>query len=413
MLWHAMPPEANTALLMAGAGPAPMLQAAVGWEALGAALETQAAELATQLVSLKAAWTGAGSERAIAAAAPMVTWLQNAALQAQKRGMQAAAQAAAYAQALGTTPSLPEIATNHINHAVLTATNFFGINMMPIGLNETDYFVRMWTQAGTAMDVYQAETIANTTFEPLPPVKPILQPTVGETVEAGALGRLSLSEVVSDASPGIRRLLSEAEDEITPTPDIGTGPLDQIMQFLGGMGQMSQPMQQLMQPLQQMMSMAGQGGGLGNTASIGDSVAGGAKGLGGLGTGELGQMGLLGAPPLSNHPLAGGSGPSMGLGMMHAESLPGAGGSAARTAMMSGLIDKPGQAIAPAGAGGAGAGSSAMGGAAPMGAMGAGAQSGAGAGARAGLVAAAPFAADQDQDHDEAAHEDLDDQDDW
>lgn len=28
MLWHAMPPELNTARLMAGAGPAPMLAAA-------------------------------------------------------------------------------------------------------------------------------------------------------------------------------------------------------------------------------------------------------------------------------------------------------------------------------------------------------------------------------------------------
>ena len=66
MLWHAMPPELNTARLMAGAGPAPMLQAAAGWEALGSALETQATELATNLVSLKASWTGISSERAVA-----------------------------------------------------------------------------------------------------------------------------------------------------------------------------------------------------------------------------------------------------------------------------------------------------------------------------------------------------------
>ena len=54
MLWHAMPPELNTARLMAGAGPAPMLQAAAGWEAMAAALETQATELATSLIALKA-----------------------------------------------------------------------------------------------------------------------------------------------------------------------------------------------------------------------------------------------------------------------------------------------------------------------------------------------------------------------
>ena len=35
MFWHGMPPEINTARLMMGAGAAPMLQAAAGWEALG------------------------------------------------------------------------------------------------------------------------------------------------------------------------------------------------------------------------------------------------------------------------------------------------------------------------------------------------------------------------------------------
>ena len=42
MFWHGMPPELNTARLMAGAGAAPMLQAAAGWEALAIFLETQA-----------------------------------------------------------------------------------------------------------------------------------------------------------------------------------------------------------------------------------------------------------------------------------------------------------------------------------------------------------------------------------
>jgi PPE-repeat protein len=31
MLWHAMPPEANAAMLIAGAGPALMLEAAAAW----------------------------------------------------------------------------------------------------------------------------------------------------------------------------------------------------------------------------------------------------------------------------------------------------------------------------------------------------------------------------------------------
>jgi PPE-repeat protein len=406
VFWHAMPPELTTAQLMAGAGPAPMLQAAAGWEALGTALEAQAVELAAALASLKAVWTGVSSERAIAAATPMVVWLHMAAEQAQERAMRAMAQAAAYTQALATTPSLPEIATNHITHGVLTATNFLGINMVPIGFNETDYFVRMWNQAAVAMDIYQAETLANTAFEPLAPVKPIMQPGVGE-VAAEAMG--GLSSVASVGAPRRLRLLSSGEDGAeedipVPVPDVAVPPVDQISQYLGQMGQLSGPMQQLMQPLQQMMSMAGQGGGLGGPGNGlgGDGLG---KGLGGLGDHKPGgQLGLLGASPLSNHPLLGGSGPSKGLGLMHSEALPGAGGTSSRTSMMSQLVDKP--AAQPAAAAGAGAGSSAAGGAAPMSAMGQGASSG--AGSRPGLAAPATLAAEHEADHafDEAGHDD-------
>jgi hypothetical protein len=84
-----------------------------------------------------------------------------------------------------------------------------------------------------------------------------------------------------------------------------------------GMQMVSQPMQQLTQPLQQVTSMFGQ---LGSAGS------------------DKAQMGLIGASPLSNHPLAGGSGASTGAGLVRAASLPGAGGTGARTPLMANLI---------------------------------------------------------------------------
>ncbi|CAM4455014.1 putative PPE family immunogenic protein PPE68 [Mycobacterium basiliense] len=368
MLWHAMPPELNTARLMAGAGPAPMLACAAGWEALAAALDAQAIELTARLNSLGEAWTGGGSEKAIANALPMVTWLQTASMQAKTRGLRAAAQAAAYTQAMATTPSLPEIFANHITHAVLTATNFFGINTVPIAFTEMDYFVRMWNQAALAMDVYQAETMANTLFEKLEPMTSILDP--------------SASQGMTSSTPFL-----DMASQVTgvPASDL-QATASQVVEASG-------PMQQLTQPAQQMTSMFSQAGSSGSSGGLGDD--------------EGVQMGLLGASPLSNHPLAGGSGASMGAGLLRGEALPGAGGTLTRTPLMGELLEKPvaGPSVQPAAA----AGSSAAGGAAPVGAGGMGAGAGGGGSTRPGLATPATLT----QERDEGDEEDWDDEDDW
>ncbi|MBS4728055.1 PPE family protein [Mycobacterium sp. SM1] len=446
MLWHAMPPELNTARLMAGAGAGPMLQAAEGWQALALALETQAAELASSLGALSGAWTGMGSERAVSATMPMVAWLQTVAMQAQKRAMQAAAQAAAYTTAMATTPPLEEIEQNHITHAVLEATNFLGINTVPIGINEADYFIRMWNQAAGAMDAYQAETVLNTLFEPIAPMTPIVIPGVGEAALGASLGRIAASapgavardavfahvtgqataesaglqggrgaDLVDQAATDAEGPASQAagqaqtaasQQEQQQAPQQATQQATQMMSQLGSqvaqipqqlgqipqqMGQMGSPMQQLTQPLQQVTSLFSQMGGHGG------------QGMQGA------QMGLIGASPLSNHPLAGGSGASAGAGLMRAAALPGAGGSAPRTPLLAKLVDRVEHPVTPAAvAPAAAAGSSTTGGVAPVGAgsggmgpMGMMGHAPTTGGSKAGLVAPAPLAQDLGDDEDD------------
>lgn len=432
MFYGALPPEVNTGRLMAGAGEAPMFQAAAGWEMLAISLETQAEELAASLVALQGSWQGAGSQQAINASTPMVQWLRTAALQAQKRAMQAIAQASAYTAALVTTPPLPEIEMNHVTNAVLNATNFLGVNTAPIGANEFDYFVRMWNQAAGAMEGYQAETSLNTVFEPIMPPKPIVMPGVGEMGAATAIAQnaaLMGGAIVRDATfayvtaqgtvdsvnmvagnlagqgafaaeraQGASENAQSAGQQAASQqdkPQQGMQMMTQVASQVGStvaqlpqqLGQMvTQPLQQMTQPIQQITQMFSQMGS-------------------GFGT-DKAQIGLIGASPMSNHPLAGGSGAGTGAGLVRAASLPGMGGSAPSTPIMSSLVGSPESSAASAKAGaagaapgGGGAGPAPVGGGGPMG--GAGQHGKNGSTSRPGMKAPTPLPADDDEDDDD------------
>jgi PPE-repeat protein len=421
-----MPPEINTSRLMAGAGPAPMLQAAAGWEALAIALETQADELTGSLSALASLWNGTASERAVSATMPMVTWLRVLSLQAHKRSLQAGAQATSYSTAMATTPQLAEIELNHITHAVLEATNFLEINRLPITLNELDY-IRMWELAASVMDIYQAETMLNATFEPITPAKPIVLPGVGAAVMGTGLGAAAAMAPAAAARNAVFAQVSgqgkaeefalnagrtaqlgneaanQTRSEATQTRGLGSGQ-DQMLQqgvqmatqlgsTLGQLPQqmmqgVTQPFQQLTQPLQQVSAMFGQLG------------MGGDKGA---------QVGLIGAAPFSNHPAIGGTGAATGAGLVRAASLPGAGGTSARTPLMSNLVGTPIEAtVSPVSvAAGAAAGATAAGLApvgsgagagGPMGMLGHGKGSG---GSKAGLTAPAPLPHDLSEDEED------------
>jgi PPE-repeat protein len=424
MFYQALPPEINTGRLMAGAGPTPMFQAAAAWETLAVSLETQAEELAASLASLSGSWQGQASEQAVAATTPMVVWLRTTALQAQKRAMQAVAQANSYILAMAVTPPLPEIEMNHVTNAVLNATNFLGVNAVPIAINEADY-IRMWEQAAAVMYGYQAETTANTIFEPIPPMQPIVVPGVGEATLGAVTGQmaaalpgaalreaafahttiqatlesagLSVGRGAAFANQGEQRAQGAAQKadkaQGQQTQQLLQQGVQQGMQIASQLGQtliqapqqmtqgLTQSAQTLTQPLQQVSSIFGQ-----------------------MGSGGR-QFGLIGASPFSNHPAIGGSGAATGAGLVRAASLPGAGGTLARTPLMSSLVGAPTAATpSPAGAaaGGAGAGlapvGAGTGGGGPMHGHGQREKSG---GKREALATPSPLAHGFDEDDDD------------
>lgn len=181
------PPEVITGRLMSGAGAAPMTAASAEFTAAATAYEVSIDRLTAMLAYLSASWQGPAAQAMQATVVRFI--VVNRLLQAQiiTSGARTAAQAAAFTEAYTTMAQMAEIVENRVTTAVLHATNFLGMNTIPIGIKEGQY-LEMWMRDVAVQTNYLAQTVANTTFEPFAKLPPLSTTTSFPMVVNQAIG---------------------------------------------------------------------------------------------------------------------------------------------------------------------------------------------------------------------------------
>jgi hypothetical protein len=266
----------------------------------------------SQLQALAAQWTGAGSVAASGEATSIIAGHEANAAHAAAIALKLQTMEASVAKTKALANATAEEVQSECM-AILAASSLVGNadaliqSRIKLGLSQNIAYV---TEGATEM--------ANGLGVPPSMPSPGAPPGTAQAGQAAGKGSEQAMQMMMQMGQMAMQLPQQLMQQVTQAPQ--------------------QLMQQVTQPLQQLTSMFGGKGGSG---------------------GGLGKVSPFNA--FSNHPMAGGSGPSGGGGLVKAASLPGALGSPAQTALMSNLVGTSDVAVRPAGAG-----SGAVGGVAPV-----------------------------------------------
>ncbi len=195
MSFAVLPPEINSLRIFAGAGSAPMLEAAVAWDGLSAELGTAAESFASVTSGLTGqAWQGAAAKAMAAVAAPYSSWLSAAAARAAGAAGQAKMVASAFEAARSAMVHPLAVAANRNVFVQLVTSNLFGQNAPAIAATEGTY-EEMWAADVAAMVGYHGG--ASAAASGLPSWQQALSalPGIGQAAAAPAAALFNLPTV--------------------------------------------------------------------------------------------------------------------------------------------------------------------------------------------------------------------------
>ncbi len=220
-----VPPEINSGRLYAGPGSAPMMAAASAWRGLAGELTSALSSYEAVISELAGEeWMGPASASMSTAAKPYLSWMADAAANADQAASQATAAAAAFEAAHAATPHPAAIAANRAEHALLVATNVLGQNTAAILANEAVY-LEMWAQAAGVMYGYAGSSATATQVTPFTEPRQTTNPA-GISNQAAAVSQGSgtavgnvaqTAQLISSLPSAVQGLSSPAAAAVSTT----------------------------------------------------------------------------------------------------------------------------------------------------------------------------------------------------
>jgi PPE-repeat protein len=310
--WSAFPPEVNAGQLMAGDNGASIAAAAAAYEALAAVLTAEAAKMAsTAGVTASTGWQGVGGTAMMATAMPYVAALNLLAAWVHESAAAAAGIEQAYVTAKTGMIPVPACTTNRTTWTGLAMSNFCGINNMPMGVLDGQYFFHFWNNNAAMMGGYEGivTAILGILATPPPPA-PLTANPAGPAGQAAAIGQAAATGATSAAMSQSLNGVTQASGAVQPGASAAASPAQSMasmpMQMMSQLGQLPQMAAQPLQMLGQFPQMLGQMPqmAMGMLGPLSQGMGGGALG----GIDKVGQVGGLDQTTLAAATTGGGGG---------------------------------------------------------------------------------------------------------